>query len=127
MIQRKAIIWCVTGVHMFFCSISMPWEKLPQFVYKLQCQVIPIRADGFCFLQAVYLTVCMDHDEEMTLGKFHSSILDHMEANTNYYKQFHTGNVLKDVKRYFKFGTYCNSCAGYKTLALFVYHTALYT
>ena len=32
-----------------------------------------------------------------------------MEANTNYYKQFHTGNVLKDVKRYFKFGTYCDS------------------
>ena len=26
-----------------------------------------------------------------------------------YYKQFHTGNVLKNVKRYFKFGTYCNS------------------
>ena len=36
-------------------------------------------------------------------------ILNHMESSTNYYKQFHTGNVLKDVKRYFKFGTYCNS------------------
>ena len=109
MIQRKAIIWCVTGVHMFFCSISMPWDKLPQFVYKLQHQVIPIRADGFCFLQAVCPTVCIDHDENMTLGKLQSSILDHMEANTNYYKQFHTGNILKDMKRYFKFGTYCNS------------------
>ena len=51
----------------------------------------------------------MDHDEEMTLGKLQSSILDHMAANVNYYKQFHTGNVLKDVKRYFKFGTYCDS------------------
>ena len=51
----------------------------------------------------------MDYDEEMTLGKLQSRILDHMAANVNYYKQFHTGNVLKDVKRYFKFGTYCNS------------------
>ena len=51
----------------------------------------------------------MDHDEEMTLGKLQSSILDHMEANVDYYKKFHTGNVLKDMKRYFKFGTYCNS------------------
>ena len=50
----------------------------------------------------------MDHDEEMTLGKLQSSILDHMAANVNYYKQFHTGNVLKDMKRYFKFGTYCD-------------------
>ena len=51
----------------------------------------------------------MDYEEDMTLGKLQSSILNHMEANTNYYKQFHTGNVLKDMKRYFKFGTYCNS------------------
>ena len=32
-----------------------------------------------------------------------------MAANVNCYKQFHTGNVLKDMKRYFKFGTYCDS------------------
>ena len=64
---------------------------------------------GFVSYLAVCLTVCMDHDEKMTLGKLQSSILDHMAANVNYYKQFHTGNVLKDVKRYFKFGTYCNS------------------
>ena len=51
----------------------------------------------------------MDHEEDMTLDKLQSSILDHMEANTSYYKQFHTGNILKDVKRYFKFGTYCDS------------------
>ena len=51
----------------------------------------------------------MNHNEEMTLGKLQSSILDHMAANVNYYKQFHTGNVLKDEKIYFKFGTYCNS------------------
>ena len=87
----------------------MPWDRLPQFIYKLQCQVIPNRADGFCFLHAVCLTVCMDHGEEMTLAKLQSSILDHMATNVNYYKHFHTGNVLKDVKRYFKFGTYCNS------------------
>ena len=51
----------------------------------------------------------MDHEEDITLGKLQSSILNHMEANTNYYKQFHTGNILTDMKRYFKFGTYCNS------------------
>ena len=51
----------------------------------------------------------MDHDEEMTLGILQSSVFDHMAANVNYYKQFHTGNVLKHMKRYFKFGTYCNS------------------
>ena len=35
--------------------------------------------------------------------------MDHLEANVDYYQKFHTGNVLKDVKRYFKFGTYCDS------------------
>ena len=60
----------------------------------------------------------MDHDEEMTLGKLQSSILDHMAANVNYYKQFHTGNVLKDMKRYFKFGTYCNSIVDLTVVAM---------
>ena len=64
----------------------MPWDKLPQLVYKLQCHIVPIMADGFCFLQAVCLTVCMDHEEDMIVGKLQSSILNHMEANTNYYK-----------------------------------------
>ena len=55
------------------------------------------------------MTLSMDYDKEMTLGKLQSSILDYMAANVNYYKQFHTGHVLKDMKRYFRFGTYCDS------------------
>ena len=108
---------CNRGKYVF-CSISILWDKLRQLVYKLRRQVIPIKADGFCFLQAVCLTVCMDHDEDMTLGKLQSSILNHMEANTTYYKQFHTGNILKDVKRYFKFGTYCNSIVDLIVIAM---------
>ena len=91
------------------CCIHMPWDQLPHYVCKLQHKVHGIMADGFCFRHVVCMTLCMDHDEEMTLGKLQSSILDHMAANVNYYKQFHTGHVLKDVKRYFKFGTYCDS------------------
>ena len=107
MIQRESHnLVCNMGT--CFCSISMLWDKLPQLLYKLWCQVAPITANGFCFLQAVCLTVCMDHEEDMTVGKLQSSILNHMEANTNYYKQFHTGNILKELM-YFKFGTYCDS------------------
>ena len=91
------------------CSIDRPWDQLPHYIFKLQHQVMAIRANGFCFLHAVCMILCMDCDEEMTLDKLQSSILDHMAANVNYYKQFHTGHVLKDVKRYFKFGTYCDS------------------
>ena len=91
------------------CSISVPWDTLPEFIQKMRREVIPIRDDGFSFLQAVCMAVCMDQDEEMLVEKLQSSIFDHMKANVDYYQQFHTGNVLKDVKRYFKLGTYCNS------------------
>ena len=60
----------------------------------------------------------MDHHEDMSLGKLQSSILDHMEANVDYYQKFHTGNVLKDVKRYLKFGTYCNSVVDIIAIAM---------
>ena len=32
-----------------------------------------------------------------------------MEAIVDYYQQFHTGNILKNMKRYFKLGTNCDS------------------
>ena len=51
----------------------------------------------------------MYHDEMVTLDKMESSILDHMASNVNYYKLFRTGHVLKDVQRYFKFGTHCDN------------------
>ena len=38
-----------------------------------------------------------------------STILGHLVANVNYYKLFHTGDVLKNAERYFKFGMYCDS------------------
>ena len=60
----------------------------------------------------------MDHDEDMTLGKLQGSILDHMEANGDYYQKFHTGNVLKDVKRCFKFSTYCDSIVDIIVIAM---------
>ena len=87
----------------------MPCDQLCHYIIKLWCQVTAVRSDGFCFLHAVSMILAMDHDELITLDKMQSSILDHMEANVNYYKCFHTGHVLKDAKRYFKFGTYCDS------------------
>ena len=38
-----------------------------------------------------------------------SSILGHFAANADYYKLFHTGDVLKDAEGYFIFGNYCDS------------------
>ena len=100
------------------CSIDMPWDQLLHYIIKLQCEVTVIRSDGFCFLHTVIMILSMNHDEEITLDKMQSSILDHMAANVNYYKQFHTGHLLMDVKRYFKFGTYCDSILNLIVVAL---------
>ena len=50
----------------------------------------------------------MDHDEVVTFDSMESTILGHLAASVNYYKMLHTGDVLKDAKRYFKFGMYCD-------------------
>ena len=91
------------------CSPDMPWHQLPHYLIKLLCQVTAIRSKGFCFLYAVSMTLAMDHDEVITLDKMQSSVLDHMASSVNCYKLFHEGHVLKDMKRYFKLGTYCDS------------------
>ena len=85
----------------------MAWDQLPHYIFKLQHQVTTVRSDGFCFLHIVGMVLYMDHDEMVTLDTMESSILDHLASNVNYYKLFHTGHVLKDTQRYFKFGMYC--------------------
>ena len=96
-------------LYILFCSLDMPWDQLPHYVIKFQHHVTTIRSDGFCFLHAVCMILDMDHDEVVTLNNMESSKLDHIASNVNYYKLFHTGHVLKDVKRCFKFGTYCDN------------------
>ena len=68
-----------------------------------------VRSNGFCFLHAVGMVLYMDHDEMVTLDTMESNILDHMASTVNYYKLFHTGHVLKDTQRYFKFGMHCEN------------------
>ena len=51
----------------------------------------------------------MGHDEVVTFDSMESTILGQLAAKVNYYKMFHTGDVLKDAKRYFKFGMYCDN------------------
>ena len=38
-----------------------------------------------------------------------STILGHLATSVNYYKLFHTGDVLKDAERSFKFGIHCDN------------------
>ena len=87
----------------------MPWGKLCLYVYKLGHHVTPVRPNGFCFLHAVEMVLYMDHDEVVTLDSMESTILGHLAANVKYYQLFHTGDVLKDAERYFKFGIYCDN------------------
>ena len=92
----KAIIWCVTGVHMCFAISVCCGISCPNSYTSCNITVIPNSANGFYFVHAVCITVCMDHDEEMTLGKLQSSILGHMAANVNYYKQFHYRKCVEE-------------------------------
>ena len=55
------------------------------------------------------MVLYMDHDEVVTLDSMESSILSHLAFSINYYKLFHTRDVLKDAEKYFKYGTYCDN------------------
>ena len=87
----------------------MPWDQLGIYIYNHSSQVMPVRDDGFCFLNAIDLALYCDHNEVIAFDSLASNILGHLVANVNYYKWFHTGDVLKDAEGYFKFGSYCDS------------------
>ena len=90
-------------------NLDIPWDQLCIYVYNLRHQVIPVRVNGFCFLKAVDMVLSCDHNEVVTFDNMESTILGHLVANVKYYKLFHTGDILKDAQRYFKFGMYCDN------------------
>ena len=87
----------------------MPWDELSLYIYNLSHPVIPVRANGFCFLHAVDMALSCDHDDVVTFESIESTILGHLAANVNYYNLFHTGDVLRNAERHSKFRTYCDN------------------
>ena len=76
----------------------MPWDQLGIYVYNCGHQVMPVRGDGFHFPNAIDLVLYCAHNEMVTLNSLASNILGHLVANVDYYKWFHTGEVLKDTE-----------------------------
>ena len=70
---------------------------------------MPLRNDGFCFLNAIDMVLYCDHNERLTYDSLESTILGHLAANVMYYKLLHTGDMLKDAERYFTFESYCDN------------------
>ena len=84
----------------------MPWDQLSIYIYNLGCQVMPVRGDGFCFLNAIGMVLSCDYNEVIIFDSMEGTILVHLAANVKYYKWFHTGDILNDKERYLKFRTY---------------------
>ena len=70
---------------------------------------MPIRGDGFCFLNAIDLVLYCEYNEVVTVNSLASNILGHLVGNFNYCEWFHTGDILRDAKGYFKCENYCDS------------------
>ena len=64
---------------------------------------------AFVFLNEIDLVLYCDYNEVVTIDSLVSNILEYLSADVDYYKQFHTGDVLQDAEGYFKFGNYCDS------------------
>ena len=88
------------------CSVKMPWWQVGIYRFSHGHQVIPVRGDGFCFLNTILLVLYCDYSEVVMLNSL--AILN-PAAYVDYYKWFHTGDILQDAKGYFKFGNYCDS------------------
>ena len=68
-----------------------------------------VRGNGFCLLNAVDLVLYCDYNEVVTVYSLASNILEYLIANVDYYKQFHTADVLQDAEGYLKFENYCDN------------------
>ena len=91
------------------CSMNMPWDLLAMYLISHSHKIMPIRGDGFCFLNATDLILYHDYNKVVTVYCMASNILGHLAAHVDYYKQFHTVGILQDAEGYFIFGNFCDS------------------
>ena len=82
----------------------MAWDQLDTYIYYIGHQLMPVRGDGFCFLNAIDMELYCDHNAVVTFDSLASTILGHLVANIRYYEWLHAVDVLKDADDYFKFG-----------------------
>ena len=91
------------------CTLHRPWDQLDIYLVSLGCKVMLVKGDGFCFLNAIDLVLYCGYVEVITLENMVNNILEHLVANADYYKLFHTGDLLWDVEGWFQFGNYSDS------------------
>ena len=90
-------------------SLYTPWNQLGIQLVSPGWKVMPVIDDYSCFLNANDLVLYCDYDEVVTVDHMANNILEHFATNADYYKQFHTGSLIWDAERYFKFWNYCDS------------------
>ena len=95
----------------------MLWDQLSIYIYNLDLQVMPVRGDGFCSLNAIVMVLYCDYNEVATFDSLASTILGHLTANVKYYKWFHIGDVFEDKKGYLKLGSYYDNVLDVITIA----------
>ena len=92
-----------------FNSQSIMWPELERYLENFDVEVLPTRADGFCFLESMRL--CLERD----VGKFISRedlvsvIMSEIYERCFAYKDFHNGSIeslIKDAERYLNRGQF---------------------
>ena len=92
-----------------FNSQSIMWPELERYLENFDVEVLPTRADGFCFLESMRL--CLERD----VGKFISRedlvsvIMSEIYERCFEYKDFHNGSIeslIKDAERYLNRGQF---------------------
>ena len=85
------------------------WSDLERYLENFEVEVLPTRADGFCFLESVRL--CLERD----VGKFMSHedlvalIMSEIYERCFEYKDFHNGSIeslIKDAEKYLNKGQF---------------------
>ena len=76
----------------------MPGNQLGIYLYNHGCEVMLVRSNHFCFLNAIDMVLYCKYNEVVTVNSLASIILGHLAGNVNYYEWFHKGDILRDTR-----------------------------
>ena len=85
----------------------MEWTNLHSQLAKWDKHVLPPTENGFCFINAIEFVVVHDHSMYVPVETISQSIYSHIQENSYYCNDFHSGDenkVLSDIEEFYSTG-----------------------
>ena len=85
----------------------MTWKGFDKYITDGHWNILPnTETGGFCFFKALEQALYCEHNRSLTLAQMENILIGHLRANSMFYREYHSGNMIRETQEYFDTGQF---------------------